>query len=96
MDAKLLSKYRNALFGLAALGILIGHANSVISWPVSILRKISLFGGIGVYVFTFLSGMGLYFSMKKSNGGGKLAPFINADCCVWQSRISLLQERGME
>lgn len=71
MDAKLLSEHRNSLFGLASIGVILVHSNAVIEWPVAIVGKLFGFGGIGVYVFAFLSGIGLFFSMKKSSGGDR-------------------------
>lgn len=60
MDAKLLSKHRNFLFGLAAIGVILVRFNVIIEWPVEFVGKLLGFGGIGVYVFAFLSGMGLF------------------------------------
>ncbi len=65
MDTYLLSKYRQSLFGLAALGILCVHSTVYVEWPFLISRILGM-GGIGVYTFAFLSGMGLHHSLTKS------------------------------
>lgn len=67
MNSKLLSKYRTELFGISTIGILIVHSNDVIQAGgtlTELIRKLFAFGGIAVYVFVFLSGTGLYFSMS--------------------------------
>ena len=64
MNSNLLSKYRTELF---AIGILIVHSNDVIQAGgtlTELIRKLFAFGGIAVYVFVFLSGIGLYFSIS--------------------------------
>lgn len=69
MNSNLLSKYRTELFGISTIGILIVHSNDVIQSGEGALsefiRKLFAFGGVAVYAFVFLSGIGLYFSMSK-------------------------------
>lgn len=77
---ELLSKNRMALFGVATIGVILVHAQSVVSNIPVIISKVFSFGGIGVYIFAFLSGIGLSFSMDKHNsldksGGGYQAIF---------------------
>lgn len=57
------SKYRNQLFGIAIILILIFHSNNYIAYGISrvIIDRLN----IGVEMFLFLSGMGLYFSYSK-------------------------------
>ena len=57
------SKYRNQLFGIAIILILIFHSNNYIAYGSSrvIIDRLN----IGVEMFLFLSGMGLYFSYSK-------------------------------
>lgn len=62
-----ISKYRNELFGLATIMVVACHSTSIINYS-GILNKIVTYGGIGVYIFSFLSGIGLYFSLRKSKG----------------------------
>ena len=67
MNSNLLSKYRTELFGISTIGILIVHSNDVIQAGgtlTELIRKLFAFGGIAVYVFVFLSGIGLYFSIS--------------------------------
>lgn len=64
-NSNVVSKYRNELFGIAALGILLVHSISIIEYP-SAIRQLCSYGGTGVYIFVLLSGIGLYFSIKKS------------------------------
>lgn len=69
-DYFVISKFRNVLFGIAIWSIMIFHfAEDKIrycdsdSWIIKILNQ----GVIGVEIFLFLSGIGLYFSMKKNS-----------------------------
>lgn len=64
-----IDKNRSGIMGVATLGVLMVHSNAIVKWP-SILQKLFSFGGTGVYVFVFLSAMGLYYSLKKRGGGG--------------------------
>lgn len=63
----LLSKHRSALFGIAALLILVGHSQDFLHsiFPDSLINIIG-YGGIGVTMFAFLSGVGLWYSIDKS------------------------------
>lgn len=75
LNWNLLSTYRNELFGLSIIGIIVLHYfEDVISYDAShrILFTIAklyswLIGSTGVDIFLFLSGMGLYYSMKKNS-----------------------------
>ena len=59
-----ISEYRIELMGIGALGVLLTHSSRIIDWPSSIQHFVS-YGGLGVYFFTFLSGVGLYYSLKN-------------------------------
>lgn len=63
----LLSKHRLELFGIAALLILIGHSQDFLHsiFPDRLIDIIG-YGGIGVTMFAFLSGIGLWYSIDKS------------------------------
>lgn len=75
MQVEKISKNRNMLFGIGALGVLLVHSNQYVKWP-SVIGKLFSFGGIGVYIFAFLSGMGLFVSMSHNYaGGGKIRQF---------------------
>ena len=65
--ASLLSKHRSALFGIAALLILVGHSQDFLQFilPDRLINIIG-YGGIGVTMFAFLSGIGLWYSIDKN------------------------------
>lgn len=70
-NLNLISKYRAELMGVSTLLILICHAagNDVLMprWLMYLVAQ----GQVGVDIFLFLSGMGLYYSLNQS-GGGKI------------------------
>lgn len=57
-----LAKYRTELKGLGALGVLAVHSLRIVPWPGS-LEYVVNYGGLGVYIFMFLSGIGMYYSL---------------------------------
>jgi len=59
----IISKYKKALMGLSILLIIIFHSGINIK-SLSIIKS---FGYIGVDIFMFLSGIGIYYSLKKNN-----------------------------
>lgn len=65
----LLSKYRTAIMGFAALWILFSHVWLRVFYSIPFLSHIEEFikkiGFCGVDIFLFLSGLGLTFSIKK-------------------------------
>ena len=65
-DWRIISKYRTALMGIGTLLVLLIHGNEFY-WAEKLyfLKKIVNEGSIGVEVFLFLSGIGLFFSMQK-------------------------------
>lgn len=93
------SLYRNELFGLSIISIMIFHFLEDIKTYTSggILYNIAdvyymLFASIGVEVFLFLSGMGLFFSMKKNSDTKQFYikrfkrlcfPYILIGGCYW-------------
>ncbi|MBR5076747.1 MAG: acyltransferase [Bacteroidales bacterium] len=64
---KVLSTYRTELMGLATLLIIICHAPANGVAMPALLDKILRWGGIGVDIFLFCSGLGMYFSIRKNN-----------------------------
>lgn len=73
LNWNLLSKYRNELFGLSVIGIIILHffeditsseMTSGLTFKIAQLYS-WLIGSTGVDIFLFLSGMGLFYSLKK-------------------------------
>lgn len=68
----LVSKYRNQLFGFAILWIMCMHSREFTPIPDNALLSQSLLydgiilvGGVGVDMFLFLSGIGLYYALEK-------------------------------
>lgn len=65
----ILSKYRNELYGISILWIVLYHGiifkKIELSKGLSVLTGILKHGNIGVEIFLFLSGVCLYYSMKK-------------------------------
>lgn len=65
LDLSLVSKYRSSLMGIATIGIILCHAapNGVNLPPL--LKSVFGIGQLGVDVFFFLSGLGLFYSLSK-------------------------------
>lgn len=64
----LLSEYRTEIMGMAALGVVLCHA--CLHCDLSpLLYKILHLGNQCVDIFLFVSGMGIYFSLRKINKG---------------------------
>lgn len=59
-----LSRFRTELMGAGAMGVLLVHSLDIVPWP-NRLEWIIGYGGLGVYVFVFLSGIGLYHSFAS-------------------------------
>lgn len=60
------SRYRGELMGLSAMFILICHSIAYVDMPKVLFYALS-FGNVGVDLFLFLSGMGLWYSLRKRN-----------------------------
>lgn len=56
--------------GIASLGIILVHSIDIVAWSPN-LEKLFGFGGTGVYVFVFLSAIGLFHSLKSKGGKNK-------------------------
>lgn len=65
-DFGLISRYRIQLMGLAAIMIIACHAPKHGVEMPPILASTLVLGNLGVDLFLFLSGMGLWFSLSKS------------------------------
>ena len=68
-DYSLLSKYRSELMGFASILIVLFHSNTVFRYGnYNQYYKIFIYQqNIGVEIFLIVSGIGLYFSLSKSN-----------------------------
>ncbi len=64
----IVSEYRKELFGVAAILVILVHSK-VYDWPemVRIVQEIFAQGSVGVDIFLFLAGVGLYYSLKKDS-----------------------------
>lgn len=66
---RILSKYRNQLFGLAIISIIVLHfCQDSKNQNLFTIQYQNILSSVGVEIFAFLSGMGLYFSMASNNG----------------------------
>ena len=82
MELSLISQYRTALMGIATIMILVCHSAGPISMPSIIGYPISYLN-IGVDIFLFLSGMGMYYSLKK-----RMTRLLSgADIQAWSKRF---------
>ena len=66
-----ISNKRTQIMGIASLGIILVHSIDIVAWSPN-LEKLSGFGGTGVYIFVFLSAIGLFHSLKSRGGGTSL------------------------
>lgn len=69
INLELLSKYRTPLMGFSALLIIICHASSYHVEMPPVVRFLLSFGNVGVDIFLFLSGIGLWYSLNQGNRG---------------------------
>lgn len=71
LNWNMLSKYRNQLYALSILWVFVFHIDSCFS-KLLFFERIPKFiiksGNTGVDVFLFLSGISMYYAMKKSTG----------------------------
>ena len=65
-----LSRYRTELMGLSAVLILVCHVYAYVELP-GVMRYMLSLCNIGVDLFLFLSGMGIWYSLSNKNGGVK-------------------------
>lgn len=67
-NLNLISKFRTELMGLSALGIIACHAAPNGVYLPSPLYQLAAFGQLGVIIFFFLSGMGVFYSLSQFEG----------------------------
>ncbi len=64
---KSVMKHRNAIFGFAAIWIMIYHIYLKYNWPyIPVVSQIITIGNMGVDIFVLLSAIGLSFSIEKN------------------------------
>ena len=104
MKIKKVSDLRTELMGIATLGVLLAHTISIVSFPKT-LEGILTYGNCAVYIFAFLSGFGLYFSLSTStrlDRGGILLfykkrverlilPYLFLSCLWYGTRYLVLE-----
>lgn len=61
------SEYRTQIMGLAAIMIIVCHIRGIDNSSIPLLEKILWFGNYGVELFLFVSGIGMYYSLTKTN-----------------------------
>lgn len=74
MDISLLNKFRKEIMGFAIIWVMILHCFSdyICELGIPVLSFVAKQGNLGVEIFLFLSGIGLFFSMSKDE---KIMPF---------------------
>lgn len=72
IDTSRFSKQRQLVMGIAALMIYFAHAYAIV--PVDgVIAKLLSLGNLGVDIFLFASGFGMYYSLRN---GGCLYGFV--------------------
>lgn len=65
---KTVMDHRNAIFGFAAIWIVVYHIYFIYRWPyIPVVSQIINVGNMGVDIFVFLSAIGLSFSIEKNS-----------------------------
>lgn len=67
ISSQLISKHREALYGISILWIMLFHAKLCNCYYPPILQEIFKYGNMGCDIFLFLSAICLYFSYTKEN-----------------------------
>ena len=65
-----ISKYRTEIMGFAAILIILCHANVAGVVTPCLVRRLLGLGNVGVDIFLFVSGIGMYYSLSKVNTWG--------------------------
>lgn len=65
-----LSKYRTEIMGFAAILIILCHANVAGVITPNLIHFLLGLGNVGVDIFLFVSGIGMYYSLSKCQWGG--------------------------
>lgn len=67
----ILNTYRTQLFGIGVLGVFLVHSLYFFNTVPSIVTKAFGYGSMGVVIFAFLSGIGLYQSLSRNVNLGR-------------------------
>ena len=69
--------------GIAALMIYFAHAYAIV--PVDgVIAKLLSLGNLGVDIFLFASGFGMYYSLRNGGGRFRFVNFIGSALCAWE------------
>lgn len=94
-DLNLISRYRQEIFGITILWIMLLHGTIMdkVVFPEACepLYIILKHGNVGVDVFLFLSGLGLYYSCRRSDDSQQkrdpCIPIYLSSCCLCVRRF---------
>ncbi len=86
-----ISRYRGELMGVAMIAIILFHVSLPRSDMFYGLRRM---GNIGVDIFLFLSGMGLWFSWVKNQSVKRLRLRLLRGATIQQGRCGLARRRA--
>lgn len=83
IDTSRFSKQRQLVMGIAALMIYFAHAYAIV--PVDgVIAKLLSLGNLGVDIFLFASGFGMYYSLRNRGGRFRFVNFIGSALCAWE------------
>lgn len=113
MELNKISQYRNAIFGISILSVILFHFTEdyyaaykagAAAYNIVINGYYHLIGSIGVEIFIFLSGFGLYYSFSKNNDIAKfykkrirrlIVPYIPVGILVWGIWDFVVNQNGV-
>ena len=67
LNLSIYSKYRTQIMGFSTIMIILCHIRGIDYSSFPFLEKLVWFGNYGVELFLFVSGIGMYFSLTKTN-----------------------------
>ncbi len=113
MNTNLISKYRNQIFGISIISIIIFHFTEdyYSAFKAGVIAKnlvahsyYRMIGSIGVEIFIFLSGFGLFYAFSKNKAIGSfykkrmkrlLIPYIPVGIIVWGISDFIIKDQGL-
>ena len=105
-----ISKYRDELFGLSIISIIVFHycESVIVDGRIGFLRTAAivynlLIGSVGVDIFLFLSGLGIYYSIRRNSIGlyykkrikRVVIPYTIVGACFWCVKDVVLQRTSI-